>query len=89
MRKLGILSHSFDANWTPKVKNPENMYNYNNDYINCNDNENSVESNNNIAYNPYKVEIQKVESQGSGGTTVFGSQKILSQSSNLEINNKF
>ena len=89
IRKLGILSHSFDANWTPKVKNPENMYNYNNDYINCNDNENNIESNNNIAYNPYKVEIPKVESQGSGGTTVFGSQKILSQSSNLKINNKF
>ena len=89
MRKLGILSHSFDANWTPKLKVPENGYNYNNEYINCNDNENYVEyNNNNLGNNNYKIELPKGEIQGSDGTTQFASQKILSQpASNFEINN--
>ena len=82
MRKLGILSHSFDNNWEPKVKFQENIYNYGNDYINSNDNENYIEYN----YNkPYKVEIPKVESQGSNGTTQVASQKILNQASNFDF----
>ena len=85
MRKLGILSHSFDNNWEPKVKIQENIYNYGNDYINSNENENYIEYN----YNkPYKIEIPKVESHGSGGTTQVASQKILNQASNFDLNNK-
>ena len=83
MRKMGILSHSFDANWEPKVKNPENMYNYNNDYINSNDNEQYIEYNN--ANNKL---LPKVESQGSGGTTAVASQIVLNQASNYDVNNK-
>ena len=86
MRKLGILSHSFDNNWEPKLKIHENNYNYGNDYISSNDYDNYIEYN----YNkPYKIEIQKVESRGSGGTTQVASQKILNQTSNFDLNNKF
>ena len=87
MRKMGILSHSFDANWEPKYKIQENTYNNNNDYISNNDNENYIEYNNANIKN-YKVDIAKNESQGSIGTTNVASQKILSQSSNLDFNNK-
>ena len=89
MRKLGILSHSFDANWTPKLKYQENMSNYNNnEYMNINENENYVEYNNNMINKPYQVDIPKYESQGSYGTTGVASQKILNQNSNIDFNNK-
>ena len=88
MRKLGILSHSFDANWEPKVKYQENNYNYNNnEYINSNDYDNYIESNSNMINKTYKVDIPKIESQGSYGTTAVASQKILSQTSNINLNN--
>ena len=87
MRKMGILSHSFDANWVPKLKIQENMYNYNNDYINSNDNENMAEYINE-SNKKYKVDMPKNESQGSIGTTNMASQKILSQTSNIDFNNK-
>ena len=88
MRKLGILSHSFDANWMPKNKYQENMYNnINNDYIGINDNENYIEYRN-AHQKPYKGEIPKPESQGSYGTTAIASQKILNQGSNSDLNNK-
>ena len=87
MRKMGILSHSFDANWVPKLKIQENMYNYNNDYINSNDNENYAEYINE-SNKKYKVDMPKNESQGSIGTTNVASQKILSQTSNFDFNNK-
>ena len=86
MRKLGILSHSFDANWEPKVKYQENNYN-NNEYINSNDYDNYIESNSNMINKTYKVDIPKIESQGSYGTTAVASQKILSQTSNINLNN--
>ena len=88
MRKLGILSHSFDANWMPKNKYQENMYNnINNDYIGINDNEYYTEYRN-AHQKPYKGEIPKPESQGSYGTTAIASQKILNQGSNSDLNNK-
>ena len=87
MRKLGILSHSFDANWIPKIRVPENMYtNYNNEYINSNNNENYIEYNN-MVNKPYSGKGSKLEFQGSVGTTGAVSQQLLNQNSNININN--
>ncbi len=90
MRKMGILSHSFDANWEPKLRIQENMYNYNNnEYINNNDNDNYIEYNKISNNKQYKADINnKNESQGSIGATNVTSQKILSQASNIDFNNK-
>ena len=91
MRKMGILSHSFDANWEPKLRIQENMYNYNNnnEYISNNDNDNYNEYNKISNNKQYKADINnKNESQGSIGTTNVTSQKILSQASNIDFNNK-
>ena len=92
MRKMGILSHSFDANWEPKLRIQENMYNYNNnnnEYISNNDNDNYIEYNKISNNKQYKADIHnKNESQGSIGATNVTSQKILSQASNIDFNNK-
>ena len=86
MRKLGILTHSFDANWMPKVKIPQNVYNmYNNEYINSHDNENYIDYNN-IVNKPNNNKGSKIEIQGSVGTTGAVSQQILNQPSNININ---
>ncbi len=86
IRKLGILSHSFDANWTPVIKVQENInnYNYNKEYIISNGNEDYVEINNsNLINKPYQMEVQKFESQGgSYGTTGIASHKIFTPNSN-------
>ena len=86
MRKLGILTHSFDANWMPKVKIPQNVYNmYNNEYINSHDNENYIDYNN-IVNKPNNTKGSKIDIQGSVGTTGAVSQQILNQPSNININ---
>jgi serine/threonine protein kinase len=83
MRKLGILSHSFDANWTPKIQYQDNN-NYNKEYITSNNNENYIEiNNNNLINKPYQMEGQKFESQGgSYGTTGIASHKIFTPNNN-------
>ena len=84
MRKLGILSHSFDANWVPKVRIQENMYNYNNDYLNINEIDNY--GNYNMVNKPYSGKPQKIDIQGSVGTTGAVSQQLLNQTSNINSN---
>lgn len=84
MRKLGILSHSFDANWVPKVRIQENMYNYNNDYLNSHDIENYGDYN--MMNKPYNGKPQKIDIQGSVGTTGAVSQQLLNQNSNINSN---
>jgi hypothetical protein len=88
MRKLGILSHSFDANWVPKVRIQENMYNYNNGYLNINDIDNYGDYN--MVNKPYNGKPQKIDIQGSAGTTGAVSQQLLNQNSksnsNMNIN---
>ena len=84
MRKLGILSHSFDANWVPKVRIQENMYNYNNSYLNNNDIENYADYN--MVNKPYNGKTSKIDIQGSVGTTGAVSQQLLNQTSNINSN---
>ena len=84
MRRLGILSHSFDANWEPQVKVQENTYNeyeINDNYDNYNEYDDI-----NIINKPYFVDVRKFEKQGSNGTTAFASRKVLSPNSKLDLN---
>ena len=62
MTKIGILTHSFDANFIPQINYQDNTSGEEN-YI-------EIKSNN-------KKGIKKVSSQGSMGTTLAGSQKIF------------
>ena len=65
MTKIGILTHSFDANWIPQINYQENIPNL-------------EEKDNYIEYKPNNInKMKKISSQGSMGTTLAGSQKIF------------
>ena len=73
--KMGIMSHSFDANWVPQINYPENMTGENSN--NC------INENYNEGYKkPSKISIKKTSSLGSIGTTVAGSQKVFYNDNN-------
>ena len=61
MTKIGIMTHSFDANWIPQINYKDNL---------------SGEENY-IEYKPNNKKMKKISSQGSMGTTLAGSQKIF------------
>jgi serine/threonine protein kinase len=87
MRRLGILTHSFDTNWEPKLKGQENTYN-DNIYINSNNDYDNIEEydSNNMIDKPYNIDKEKSVKQGSYGTTAFTSQKIFNNNSNVDLN---
>ena len=81
MTKMGIISHSFDANWIPQINYQENIPSENmNNYINENYNEGYKK--------PSKISMKKNSSLGSIGTTVAGSQKMFYNENN-NINNYY
>ena len=78
MTKLGIMTHSFDANWIPQIIYQDNNNGLNEDIdININENENYVEYRNDAKIKPAKINMKKNSSLGSMGTTVAGTQKYF------------
>ena len=78
MTKLGIMTHSFDANWIPQIIYQDNINGLNEDIdININENENYVEYRNDAKIKPAKINMKKNSSLGSMGTTVAGTQKYF------------
>jgi len=81
MRRLGILSHSFDVEFISKLYNISS-----NDNLNCNYNENY------IIYNDNKMGNKGSKSQLSGtdimSSTFAGSKKVLKQESYITLDNK-
>ena len=68
--KMGIISHSFDANWVPQINYPDNITGENSN--------NNINENYNEGYKkPSKMSIKKASSLGSIGTTIAGSQKVF------------
>jgi len=80
MTKIGILTHSFDANWEPKLRCPEN--NMAGENMNINENENYIGYNNKLV----KEGNGKSGALMSMDTTEVGSKKLLSQGSNVNSN---
>ena len=76
MTKMGIISHSFDANWIPQINYQENAPSEIG-------NNNISEVNYNEGYKkPSKISMKKTSSLGSIGTTNAGSQKMFYNGNN-------